>query len=233
MAKQQFGVSTHLYRAQRLRREHVLAIAAHGFEGVEVDAASGQFDAGNSAAVADLQQWLAEAALELSAIAGGEAALLIARRIPVKVLIVPFGSPRETARLVEPLAEAAAPLGVTIALDSRPSAGKPAVPIGSVVHFVERADVRLGIALDCASAAKGGGLIDAIEAASEHLVYARVPAESAIDWSNAMTTLQKVGYEGPFIVDAAPGASMARTEKDALARARKAREEMERWLTST
>jgi hypothetical protein len=44
-----------------------------------------------------------------------------------------------------------------------------------------------------------------------------------------MTTVQKVGYEGPVIVDAGSG----RAAKDSLVRARQAREKMERWLTST
>ena len=63
--KRQFGVSTHLYHSQRLSREHLLEIAAHGFERVEVFATRTHFDYHNPAAVADLQQWLAEAGLEL------------------------------------------------------------------------------------------------------------------------------------------------------------------------
>jgi sugar phosphate isomerase/epimerase len=68
VAKRQFGVSTHLYHNQRLGREHLLEIAAHGFEAVEVFATRTHFDYHNPAAVADLQQWLAEAGLELSSI---------------------------------------------------------------------------------------------------------------------------------------------------------------------
>ena len=68
MAKRQFGVSTHLYHAQRLCRDHLLEIAAHGFEWVEVFATRTHFDYHNPAAVADLQQWLAEAGLQLRSI---------------------------------------------------------------------------------------------------------------------------------------------------------------------
>ena len=68
MAKRQFGVSTHLYHAQRLCRGHLLEIAAHGFEWVEVFATRTHFDYHNPAAVADLQQWLAEAGLQLRSI---------------------------------------------------------------------------------------------------------------------------------------------------------------------
>src|SRR6266403_1632985 len=68
VAKRQFGVSTHLYHGKRLCREHLLEIAAHGFETVEVFATRSHFDYHNDAAVADLQQWLAEAGLELHGI---------------------------------------------------------------------------------------------------------------------------------------------------------------------
>lgn len=65
VAKRQFGVSTHLYHTQRLSRDHLLEIAAHGFETVELFATRTHFDYHNPAAVADLQQWLAEAGLVL------------------------------------------------------------------------------------------------------------------------------------------------------------------------
>ena len=68
MAKRQFGVSTHLYHGQRLCRDHLLEIAAHGFEWVEVYATRTHFDYHNPSAVADLQQWLAEAGLQLGSI---------------------------------------------------------------------------------------------------------------------------------------------------------------------
>ena len=68
MSKRQFGVSTHLYHGQRLSRDHLLEIAAHGFETVELFATRTHFDYHNPAAVADLQQWLAEAGLTLHGI---------------------------------------------------------------------------------------------------------------------------------------------------------------------
>src|SRR5205809_2884728 len=128
VGKRQFGVSTHLYHGQRLSRDHLLEIAAHGFERVEVFATRTHFDYHNPAAVADLQQWLAEAGLELESVhapinesfTGGrwgrvlsvaspeederaaavtetEMALHIARRIPVKVLVMHLGVPRSQA----------------------------------------------------------------------------------------------------------------------------------------
>jgi sugar phosphate isomerase/epimerase len=63
--KRPFGVSTHLFHNYRLGRDHLLEIGAHGFERVELFATRTHFDYRNPAAVADLQQWLAEAQLEL------------------------------------------------------------------------------------------------------------------------------------------------------------------------
>ena len=63
--KRPFGVSSHLYHNYRLSREHLQEIAAHGFERVELFATRTHFDYHNPAAIADLQQWLAEAGLEL------------------------------------------------------------------------------------------------------------------------------------------------------------------------
>jgi sugar phosphate isomerase/epimerase len=63
--KRQYGVSTHLYHNARLNREHLLEVGAHGFDAVELFATRTHFDYHNPAAVADLQQWLAEAGLEL------------------------------------------------------------------------------------------------------------------------------------------------------------------------
>ena len=54
--------------ASGCRRDHLLEIAAHGFDAVEVFATRTHFDYHNPAAVADLQQWLAEAGLELHGI---------------------------------------------------------------------------------------------------------------------------------------------------------------------
>ena len=44
MSKRNFGVSTHLYHGQRLSRDHLLEIAAHGFEAVEVFATRTHFN---------------------------------------------------------------------------------------------------------------------------------------------------------------------------------------------
>jgi sugar phosphate isomerase/epimerase len=60
-----FGVSTHLYHGQRLDREHLVEIATHGFDAVEVFATRTHFDYHDPAAVAALGEWLDDTRLTL------------------------------------------------------------------------------------------------------------------------------------------------------------------------
>ena len=291
MAKRQYGVSTHLFHGQRLSRDHLLEIAAHGFELVEVFATRTHFDYHNPAAVADLQQWLAEAGLELHsvhapvaerfiggrwsgilsiasadpdarahALSEAERALHIARRIAARVLVAHLGLPRSQLRAaqlgaqdsraaarrsVEQLLRLAQPLGVRIAVEVLPN---ELSRTGSLVHLVEE-DVTpdddgpgagAGICLDFGHAHLDGDVVDAIETVSEHLVATHVhdnrgrvddhllPFEGTIDWPAALTAVQKVGYEGPFIFEINAQGST----KDTLARARQARQQMEQLLST-
>ena len=231
VTKRRFGVSTRLYEGKRLGRDHLLEIAAHGFELVEVHAVRTHVDFANPAVVADLQQWLAEARLDLqglhvpmpAAADDAEAALLVARRIPMRVLTLRVARPREAAKAIEKLAALGAPLDVTIAVDS---SSEGLTPVGSLVHYVEGFEARVGVSFDCAGVKRAGDLADAIETASEHLVMMRVPVESRIDWPSALTTVQKVGYEGPLIVDPPPRTST----REMLRLARTARERFEKQL---
>jgi len=289
LAKRQYGVSTHLFHNHRLSRDHLLEIAAHGFELVEVFATRSHFDYHNPAAVADLQQWLAEAGLELRSIhapiaerftggrwngtlsiasvdveararAVGEAerALHIARRIAVPVLVVHLGIPRSqprdpeigaqdtraaARRSVEELMRLAQPLGVQIAVEVLPNELSRA---GSLVHFVED-DVKLddlgaeaGICLDFGHAHMDGDVVDAIETVSEHLIATHVhdnggrsddhllPFDGTIDWAAALTAVQKIGYDRPFMLEL----NARRSTRETLARARLARQRMEQFLAA-
>jgi len=275
-----FGVSTHLYHGLRLTRSHLLEIAAAGFETVEVRATRSHIDYHNTAGIADLQQWLAEAGLTLHslhaplgdtfssgrwngplsiaavdrdararAVAETERALLVARRIAFKVFVLHLGVPRGTAnaaaensrdgarRSLEELQKVAEPLGVQLALEVVPNELSRA---GSLVHFVERMTdtAHLGICLDFGHAHMDGDLVDAIETVSEHLVAVDVhdnrgrtddhlvPFDGTIDWAAALTAVQKVGYDQPLMLEIG-GRGPAR---ETLARARQARQKMERLL---
>ena len=98
---------------------------------------------------------------------------------------------------------------------------------------IEAANV--GICLDLGHARLEGDVADAIELVSGHLAAIDVhdnrgraddhlvPFEGAIDWPSALTTVQKVGYDGALTFELpARGAT-----KDTLARARDARRRIE------
>jgi len=277
VAKRQFGISTHLFHAQRLSRDHLLEIAAHGFECVEVYATRTHFDYHNPAAVADLQQWLADAGLQLGSIhaptadsyIGGrwsgalslasvdaetraytvsecEHALHIARRIPVAVFVAHLGVPRTqrmlhgdsrvgARRSVEELVRVAEPLGVQIALEVIPNELSRA---GSIVHFIEEDFDGVGICLDVGHAHIDGDVIDAIETVSEYLIATHLhdnagrsddhllPFQGTIDWAGALLAVQKIGYDGPFMLEIVPKGSTT----DTLARAQKARQRIEQIM---
>jgi sugar phosphate isomerase/epimerase len=63
-----FGISTHLFHAHRLDRTHLNAVAAHGFETIEVYATRTHFDYHDAAAAETLGRWLEEAKLPLHAL---------------------------------------------------------------------------------------------------------------------------------------------------------------------
>jgi sugar phosphate isomerase/epimerase len=60
-----FGVSTHLYVGDRLDRDHLVEIAAHGFEAVEVFGLRSHFDYRDRRAAIALAEWLDDTRLRL------------------------------------------------------------------------------------------------------------------------------------------------------------------------
>jgi sugar phosphate isomerase/epimerase len=61
-----FGISTHLYVGNRLDRDHLVEIAAHGFEAVEVFAVRDHFDYRDRRAAIALAEWLDDTRLILT-----------------------------------------------------------------------------------------------------------------------------------------------------------------------
>lgn len=274
-------MSSYLYADRRLSREHLREISAVGFDTIELFALRSHVDYHNDAAIANLQQDLANARLVVDSVhapvsesltggrwgtalnlASPDAAtrehaldealhsLYLARRLPFPVLVVHPGVPRAqqqtpldnnrdaARRSIEALAAAAEPLGVTIAVEVIPNAlSKPE----ALVHFVENVldTGAVSICLDIGHAHLGGDVVDTIETVSEHIaaVHAHdnrgreddhlMPFEGTIDWPAALTTLQKVGYEAPIVLELAARGSTAET----AARAASARRRMEQLLT--
>lgn len=183
------------------------------------------------------------------AVAETLSALQIARRIAFGVMVVHLGPPRWAAagqaeitrdaarRSIETIAEAAEPLGVRIALEVFPNELSRA---GSLVHFIESSieASNVGICLDIGHAQLEGDIFDIIDTVSEHLFAVDLndnrgraddhlmPFDGTIDWAGAMTAIQKVGYEGPLMIEVSARGSL----KDSLGAARKARTRLERLL---
>ena len=63
-----FGISTHLFHAERLDREHLVEVAAHGFEAVEVYATRTHFDYHDPRAAVALAEWLDDTRLSLHSV---------------------------------------------------------------------------------------------------------------------------------------------------------------------
>jgi len=63
-----FGISTHLFHEQRLSREHLVHIAAHGFETIELFATRTHFDYHDEKAAADLVEWLSDTRLQVHSV---------------------------------------------------------------------------------------------------------------------------------------------------------------------
>jgi sugar phosphate isomerase/epimerase len=252
----QFGVSTQLYHAQRLRREHLAEMASHGFDTVEIIATRSHVDYHDVSALDALADWLTRERLRLHSIHAPvterfesgrwvaplsnaspdakvrehalretKAALELARRVPVDVLVVHLGlqdallasaadNARDAARRsVEAIAAYASPLGVRVALEVIPNALSTA---DALVALVEDLDLpNVGICLDFGHAHMMGDVVDAIETLSGMLIASHVhdnhgkrdehlpPFEGTIDWPGALMALQKVGYEGPMMLELA------------------------------
>jgi sugar phosphate isomerase/epimerase len=276
-----FGVSTHLYHAKRLQRDHLLEIAANGFEAVEIFATRSHFDYHDAAAIEALATWIRDAGLNLHsihapvveglsdddtwgqpffnatrdesarrlAIRETEAALAIARRIPTRFLVVHLGTPsslnpgpddnsRSAAlRSVEEIQRLASPLGVRVALEVIPNdLSTPAALVSLIEDELDAADV--GICLDVGHGSLLGDPVDAVETASGHVITTHVhdnlgrtddhlvPFAGAIDWPSVLMAMEKIGYDGLFMLEV----RNTSTTSAVLGRARDARSRFERIL---
>jgi sugar phosphate isomerase/epimerase len=275
-----FGISTHLYHEERLSREHLVEIAAHGFEAVELFATRSHFDYHDANAIAALAEWLQDTGLTLhgihapigGALRGGawsdlfstattdrgrrdqtlreaEAALQVARRIPTSFLVAHLGVPGEAVgdndraaarQSAEALHGLAGDAGVRLALEVIPNA--LSTPASLVRLLEEEAELgSTGICLDVGHALLLGDVVEAIETTAEHLLTVHlhdnhgraddhlVPFEGRIDWSAALMAVQKVGYDGVFLMELGRTAA----PPEVLARATRARKRFEEILVGS
>lgn len=174
------------------------------------------------------------------------AALNIARTIPADVFVVHLGTPAAKGgensrgaalRSAEEICRLAEPVGVRVAFEVIPNDLSSA---SALVTLLER-DLeapRAGICMDFGHAFLMGEIADAVETAAEHVITTHVhdnrrkqddhlvPFEGPIDWDSALMSMQKIGYDGTYLMEIAnPGSTDA-----ALDAARGARERFERIL---
>jgi sugar phosphate isomerase/epimerase len=176
-----------------------------------------------------------------AAVREADAALNIARHIPADVFVVHLGTPaakggenNRTAafRSVEEICRLAEPIGIRVALEVIPN---PLSDGGSLVDLLEK-DLdapRTGICLDFGHAFLMGDVADTIETVAEHLITTHVhdnsgkkddhlvPFEGRINWDIALMTMQKVGYDGTYMMELADtGSPAAVLEQARVARAK-------------
>jgi len=274
-----FGISTHLFHDQRLTRDHLAQIAAHGFEAVEVFATRTHFDYHDAAAIKELGGWLKDTGLALhgihapivesmdatgkwgpaisnavtdtakrqAAVREADTALNIARELGAGVFVVHLGTPtaqggensRTAAfRSVEDICRLAEPIDIRVALELMPN---PLSDASQLVAMLDR-DLefpKAGICLDFGHAFLMGDVADQIETVAEHLVTTHVhdnggkkddhlvPFQGRINWDMALMTMQKVGYDGTYMMELAN----LSTPAEVLQKAQAARKRFEKLLT--
>lgn len=184
----------------------------------------------------------------LGAVEQAAAALAVAPRVPFDVLVLHLGTPADVAgaddnqraaaaHSLDEICGLAAPLGVRVAVEVIPNRlSEPA----ALVALLERDGGRhpAGICLDVGHAHLIGDVADAVETVAEHLIATHihdnhgrqdehlVPFAGSIEWGLTLATLQKVGYEGTYLMELA-GRGPAAT---ILEEARRARHRFERAL---
>lgn len=188
----------------------------------------------------------ADAAKRQAAVREVEAALAILRAIPATLMVLHLGTPgapvgdnsrAAASRSVEEICRMAEPLGVRVAVELIPNDLSSA---SALVSMLERDfdGTSIGICLDFGHAHLMGDVADAIETTAEHLITTHVhdnrrrrddhlvPYEGTIDWGSALLMMQKVGYDGTYLLELANTGDPAAV----LEEARRARQRIERTL---
>jgi len=178
-----------------------------------------------------------------------EAALQLARHIPFDVLVLHLGTPANmhnpddnhknaAVRSLEEICRLAEPLGVRVAAEVIPNRLSEPSSLVAILE-AEMEGIRPGICLDFGHAHLMGEVADAVETVAEHIIATHVhdnhgrddehlvPYMGSIDWDLALVTMQKIGYDGTYLMELAGGSSPAAVLEDA----RRARQRFERALT--
>ena len=182
-----------------------------------------------------------------AAVREADLALNVDRELGADVFVVHLGTPtvqggenNRTAafRSVEDICRLAESVATRIALELIPN---PLSDAASLVAMLER-DLdfpRTGLCLDFGHAFLMGDVADTIEGVAEHLVTTHihdndgkkdlhlVPFDGRINWDMALMTMQKVGYDGTYLMELANTS----TPDQVLRKAQVARKRFEKLLT--
>ncbi len=96
-----FGISTHLYLSDRLDRDHLVEIAAHGFDAVEVFAVRDHFDYHDRRAAIALAEWLDDTRLTLHSFHAPIAAAYVKGTWQDGYTLAALDEPRRTRAVAE------------------------------------------------------------------------------------------------------------------------------------
>lgn len=180
------------------------------------------------------------------AIREAQAAVALLRDMPAQFVVVHLGTPSTQqgdnsraagSRSLEEICRAVEPLGARLAIEVIPNDLSSA---NALVTMIERdfdgEDV--GICMDFGHAHLMGDVPDAIELAAEHLITTHVhdntrraddhlvPYQGSIDWPAALLMMQKIGYDGTYMMELANTGNPSAV----LEEARRARQRIERAL---
>ena len=197
-----FGISTFLYREQPLTHQHLVDVAASGFESVELYAARPHANPDDPDAGLRLKDWLDATSLALHAVnvplgvglslatsdAGRRAravreverVLTMARVIPPTCLVVRLGAtgdtdvdPKAARRSLQAVLLQTAEVGVRVAVEVL--ANRLTAPAALVRMLEEEVDLRpAGICLDFGYRGGPVSLVETIEVVGGHLVATHV-----------------------------------------------------------
>jgi sugar phosphate isomerase/epimerase len=198
---------------------------------------------GESFSIAASDSARRQGAVQEAALAAG-----VLQEIPAKYIVVHLGAPSKYAppsdnnrlaasRSIEEICKVIEPLGARVAIEVIPNDLSSA---SSLVGMIERdfEGTGVGICLDFGHAHLMGDVADAVETVAEHLITTHVhdnrgrdddhlvPYQGSIDWASALVHMQKIGYDGTYLLELANTGSTAAV----LEEARRARQRMERAL---
>jgi sugar phosphate isomerase/epimerase len=190
---------------------------------------------------------VSDTAKRQNAVREADTALNIARKIAATVFVVHLGTPKDQGgennrtaafRSIEEICRLAAPIGIRVAVEVIPNELSDAHALVKLLEQDLEAP-HAGICLDFGHAFIMGDVPDTVETVAEHLITTHVhdnnrkkddhlvPFDGKIDWDAALMSMQKIGFEGTYLMELRNTSE----PRAVLDQARRARERFEKLLT--